>query len=106
MVFPILLNELGLIGLILFLLCFFVFFGTLLFKSLSLNNIYVFNFILISFLILSFQLLLNLLGVLGIIPLKGINVPFLSYGGSSIVSIIILMFLNLSILKIMKEKKE
>ena len=34
---------------------------------------------------LSWQLVINLGGVLGLIPLTGVTLPFLSYGGSSII---------------------
>jgi cell division protein FtsW len=41
--------------------------------------------------------LINSFGISGIIPIKGIAVPFLSYGGSSLLSIAIAMGLVLSI---------
>jgi cell division protein FtsW len=37
-------------------------------------------------LILSFAFLINAYGISGIIPIKGISVPFLSYGGSAILA--------------------
>jgi cell division protein FtsW len=51
--------------------------------------------------------LINSYGVTGIIPIKGIAVPFLSYGGSSILSVAIAIGLVLSISRdIPKEKVE
>lgn len=38
------------------------------------------------------HILINLLGVLGIIPLTGVPLPFLSYGGSYNLSVIVMMF--------------
>lgn len=51
--------------------------------------------------------LINSYGVTGIIPIKGIAVPFLSYGGSSMLSVAIAIGLVLSISRdIPHEKKE
>lgn len=46
---------------------------------------------------LSIQLMVNACGVLGIIPLSGKPVPFISYGGSSIMGTLILVGLVLSV---------
>lgn len=48
-------------------------------------------------LIIIFQLLLNVCGVLGIIPLSGKPIPFISYGGSSIISSLLLAGLVISV---------
>lgn len=48
-------------------------------------------------LLIAVQTLLNIAGVLGIFPLTGKAVPFLSYGGSSIVSTLIIVGLLLSV---------
>lgn len=37
--------------------------------------------------IISFQFLMNSLGISGIVPIKGITVPFVSYGGSSMMAL-------------------
>ena len=46
------------------------------------------------------QLLVNVSGVLGIIPLSGKPIPFISYGGSSIMSTLILVGLVLSVSRV------
>ncbi|PIF04481.1 MAG: cell division protein [Arcobacter sp.] len=48
-------------------------------------------------LMISISFLINSYGISGIIPIKGIAVPFLSYGGSSILSVAIAVGLVLSI---------
>ncbi|WP_300364531.1 FtsW/RodA/SpoVE family cell cycle protein [Hydrogenimonas sp.] len=49
--------------------------------------------------IIGFAFLINALGISGVIPLKGIAVPFLSYGGSQIVALSIGIGLALSMSK-------
>ena len=46
---------------------------------------------------LAIQLLLNVSGVLGLMPLSGKPIPFLSYGGSSIMSTLLLVGMVLSV---------
>jgi rod shape determining protein RodA len=43
------------------------------------------------------QLVINLGGVLGLIPLTGVTLPFLSYGGSSIIVTLLSMGLLFSV---------
>ena len=49
--------------------------------------------------------LINSYGISGMIPIKGIAVPFLSYGGSSMLSMAISIGLVLSISKVAKEEE-
>ena len=46
---------------------------------------------------LGFQALLNLMVVVGLIPVTGVTLPFLSYGGSSLISYMISLGLILNI---------
>ncbi|MFW5989780.1 MAG: FtsW/RodA/SpoVE family cell cycle protein [Campylobacterales bacterium] len=50
-------------------------------------------------LLISVSFLINALGISGIVPIKGIAVPFLSYGGSSLLAISIAIGMVLSISK-------
>lgn len=106
MIFSLLINEFGLFGLSLYFFLVFYFLIFLVILSLKLNNLYLINYTLISSLLIGYQIFINLFGILGIIPLKGINVPFLSYGGSSTISLFILISLNISLFYIIKNKKE
>lgn len=47
-----------------------------------------------TFLFILFHILINLLGAFAIIPLTGVPLPFLSYGGSFNLNLIILLFLT------------
>jgi cell division protein FtsW len=57
------------------------------------------NFAFGSGLLIAVSLFLNAFGITGAIPIKGIAVPFLSYGGSSIVAVSIMMGMILMISK-------
>jgi cell division protein FtsW len=48
---------------------------------------------------ISFQFLMNSLGISGVMPIKGITVPFISYGGSSLLSLSIAIGMVLMISK-------
>ncbi|CCF81730.1 Cell division protein FtsW [Helicobacter bizzozeronii CCUG 35545] len=49
--------------------------------------------------LIGFSFIINAFGVSGIIPIKGIAVPFLSYGGSSILANALALGLVLSLSK-------
>ena len=68
-------------------------------KVLKVDNPY--KIIAISGLICSFglQSLINILSSLGMIPTKGMTLPFVSYGGSSIISISIISGIILNLTK-------
>lgn len=51
----------------------------------------------------AFSFLINAFGITGVIPIKGIAVPFLSYGGSSVIASCIAIGMVLSIAKSTKE---
>ena len=55
---------------------------------------------------ISIAFLINSYGISGIIPIKGIAVPFLSYGGSSLLSVAIAVGLVLSISRDINKKSK
>lgn len=62
-----------------------------------------------TFLFISVHILINILGVLGLIPLTGVPLPFLSYGGSFNLNIIIMIFMCQRVYvesMVIKNKKE
>jgi len=104
MIIAVMINEIGIVGISIYIISLISMLYILLKKAIKLNNLYVLNYTVLTSLMLTYQLIVNMFGILGIIPLKGINVPFLSYGGSSAISIIVLIFLNLSLIKIIEKK--
>lgn len=93
-VFPIVVEELGAIAAVLIIFGFIVMLYRILkiakhASSLS-GSIIAYG----SFLFLLLHLLINFLGVLALIPLTGVPVPFLSYGGSFYINIIFVLFLT------------
>lgn len=104
MIITVLMNEVGLFGILVYCALFFSLFYALVKSAIKTGNLYVFNFSFLTSLLMIYQLFINMFGILGIIPLKGINVPFLSYGGSSAISILLLLFLNFSLLAVLNRQ--
>ena len=96
-VFPIVVEEIGVIGAILVLLGY----GFLLFKILSIarhatnlqDSIIAYG----TFAYILIHILVNLLGVLALIPMTGIPLPFLSYGGSFLINLFVLLGMTLRV---------
>lgn len=91
-IFPIICEELGaIVGILVILL-----YAALLYRILKIskeasnlkNSILAYG----TFLLILCHVLVNLLGVLGLIPLTGVPLPFLSYGGSFNVNVILMLF--------------
>lgn len=92
-------EEWGLIGLVIFVVLFaLVLHRILKIANRTQNHIYALFCIGIC-VSLGFSFLINAFGVAGIIPIKGIAVPFLSYGGSAIIASCISIGMVLSISK-------
>jgi cell division protein FtsW len=100
MIFTLLMNETGFIGFTVYYLLLFYITFFLIYKSIKINNLYTILYSTIVALMLLIQSFINLLGVLSVIPLKGISVPFLSYGGSALLFIIIAISLSVILMKI------
>lgn len=97
-------EEIGLIGLsFILVLLFFVIFRILRTSRRVDNHIY-HLFCLGIALMISVAFLINSYGITGVIPIKGIAVPFLSYGGSSILALGIAVGMVLSISKTLDER--
>jgi len=99
-------EEIGLIGITCVVTILFLMIWRILSISLRVeNNVYhLFSLGIALMIIVAF--LINSYGISGMIPIKGIAVPFLSYGGSSMLAACIAVGLVLSISKEVKPKKK
>ncbi len=80
-------EEIGAVGiLVITLLIFFVIYRIFRIAARNTNNVY-YLFSLGIGLLITFSFLMNAYGITGMIPIKGIAVPFLSYGGSSLLAL-------------------
>lgn len=98
-IFAIISEELGFVGIIIIASCYIVLFYNVIKISLETKDLFgkYLSFGLILELIL--QTLLNLLVVVGLIPVTGVTLPFLSYGGSSLLTCLIMIGIILNIAK-------
>lgn len=97
-------EEFGIIMGMIIIVLYFLFFFRVFIMSTLIKGSFEKILLLLSFIILiSFQAILILGGILNLIPLTGVTLPFISYGGSSIIS----MFIVFSIIqKVMEGIKD
>ncbi|RXJ87801.1 FtsW/RodA/SpoVE family cell cycle protein [Arcobacter sp. CECT 8985] len=98
-------EEIGLIGLLFILIILFSIIWRIFIISRRVNNPIYHLFTLGIALMIIIAFLINSYGISGIIPIKGIAVPFLSYGGSSMLSMAIAIGLVLSISRTISKEK-
>ena len=91
-IFPIIVEELGLIVGILIILGYIFMLYRILKIAKSSENLRCSVIAYGTFWFLTLHILVNLLGILALIPLTGVPLPFLSYGGSFTVNVIIMLF--------------
>ena len=92
-IFPILVEELGaIVGILVLIGYIFILYRILKIGKDAKGNIR--NMILCygTFIFLFLHLLVNLMGVLALIPLTGVPIPFLTYGGSFTINLILMLF--------------
>ncbi|MBD3359641.1 MAG: rod shape-determining protein RodA [Candidatus Buchananbacteria bacterium] len=96
-IFAVLAEELGLAGIILLLALFgFLFYRLIKLAKKTHNNFALYLIVSVCILFFS-QLVVNISGNLGLLPITGITLPFISYGGSSLIANMILIGLIESI---------
>ena len=83
MVLPVLISELGILGYVIYLSLMTICFLSIFIFLKSNKNMISYNLALLFMFTTILSALMNFLGVVGLIPFKGITVPFLSYSGSN-----------------------
>ena len=92
-IFPIIIEELGAIAGVVIILLYIILLYRLLSIAKNAHNIAGSIIAYGTFLIILMHIFINFLGILALIPLTGVPVPFLSYGGSFALNLIIMIFL-------------
>jgi rod shape determining protein RodA len=90
-IFAVLAEELGLAGIVLLLMLFGFLFYRLLKITKTLRDNFAAYFVLSVCVLFFIQLIINIGGNLGLMPITGITLPFISYGGSSLISNMIMI---------------
>ncbi|PHO09910.1 cell division protein [Malaciobacter canalis] len=99
-------EEIGLVGLLFIIIILFSIVWRIFIISRRVDNPIYHLFSLAIALMIVIAFLINSYGISGIIPIKGIAVPFLSYGGSSMLSMAISIGLVLSISRTVKKERK
>ncbi|MBO3063873.1 MULTISPECIES: FtsW/RodA/SpoVE family cell cycle protein [Staphylococcus] len=103
-IFTVISEELGLIGVLLILLMYgFIIFKGFIYANKTRNHFYKLICVgVVSYLFM--QVFVNIGGVSGLIPLTGVTLPLLSYGGSSMLSISIALGILLAVIREIKKE--
>jgi len=99
-------EEIGLVGLLFIIIILFSIVWRIFIISRRVDNPIYHLFSLAIALMIVIAFLINSYGISGIIPIKGIAVPFLSYGGSSMLSMAISIGLVLSLSRTVKKERK
>ena len=91
-IFPIIVEELGLIVGIVLIIGYMIMLWRILKIARQAENLRLSILAYGVFLYLLFHILINLLGILALIPLTGVPLPLLSYGGSFTINVVIMLF--------------
>ena len=91
-IFPIIVEELGLIVGIILIIGYMIMLWRILKIARQAENLKLSVLAYGVFLYLLFHILINLLGILALIPLTGVPLPLLSYGGSFTINVILMLF--------------
>jgi cell division protein FtsW len=98
-IFPVIGEELGMIATMTVLIAFLLLFGLTCWKLRSVSRLYDYLIAMGALLFITFQAIINLGVVTGSLPTKGMSLPFISYGGSNLVVVFILIGLIVNILR-------
>ena len=103
-IFALIGEEFGFITLILIILIYLFIYYRAFYYSKKTQNFFIFNSLLGLANILTFQTIINISSSLNILPTKGMTLPFISYGGSSLISNAILIGFIMVLIKGIKNE--
>jgi cell division protein FtsW len=103
-IFPIIGEEFGFVGIFLLFSVLLLFLGRSLYFSLKCKDLFYMLTGIGIVVLLSLQAIVNIGGVTGAMPMTGVTLPFISYGGSSLLSTMIMVGLLLNITKQVKQQ--
>ena len=98
-IFSIIAEEFGFIGCVVLICIYVILFSTLIYKAIKTDDLFGKYLIFGLSFLLMFQTLLNLCVVVGLVPVTGVTLPFISYGGSSLLVSMISIGIILSVSK-------
>ena len=105
MIFPIIVEELGIFGGAIVIFLFIYMLYRLLFIAENAPDLYGALIVTGVFSHIALQVVLNICVVLGILPTTGVTLPFISYGGTSVLFLMMEMALALSVSRMIRSKK-
>ena len=98
-IFPVIGEELGIIATMSVLLCFLTIFCLTGWKLRKVSRMYDYLLGMGALLFITLQAIINIGVVTGSLPTKGMSLPFISYGGSNLVVVFILIGLIVNVLR-------
>lgn len=90
-IFSVIAEELGFLGVILILSFFFIFFSRCFRLMRKINNDFGLYFLIGAIGLIFIQMFINIGMNMGLVPVVGLPLPFVSYGGSSLISLLLLV---------------
>ncbi|MFI3260518.1 MAG: FtsW/RodA/SpoVE family cell cycle protein [bacterium] len=96
-IFPIIIEEVGYISGIIILIIYILILSRLIKIAREAHNIRCSMLAYGTFCFISLHIFVNLYGILALMPLTGVPLPFLSYGGSSIANCLLMVFISLRV---------
>ncbi|MGM9986648.1 MAG: FtsW/RodA/SpoVE family cell cycle protein [Bacillaceae bacterium] len=105
-IFSIIAEELGFFGVLVIFLCYAILIGRILFIALKCKDPYgTLICVGVSTMIMS-HIILNIGAIVGLVPLTGVPLPFLSYGGTAMISMLMAIGLVLNVSRYVKRQEE
>ena len=105
MIFPIIVDELGVFGGAIVIFLFIYMLYRLLFIAENAPDLYGCLMVTGIFSHIALQVVLNICVVLGILPTTGVTLPFISYGGTSVLFLMMEIAIALSVSRLIRSKK-